>query len=189
MLTNDKVLWTRDWLPASRRNEKGFCTGPARRTFTPNCPPRFGMGWMPVAYPWEIKQTLRTQKKMLQSKHLGDNWKKGIWLSWQDWEQRGWMHLNFKSSSQQSPGQIAKTGRAPSSTALGPKTWKKGGWNLNDWCMGGFSVSMFRLFPSEYIRDSIDDFRLYILYTSHFLMTQESDWNCGKAHLVWAKLF
>lgn len=69
---------------ASRRDEEGFCTGPARRTFTPNCPPRFDMGWMPVAYPWEIKQTLRTQEKMLQSKHLGDNRKKGSWLSWQD---------------------------------------------------------------------------------------------------------
>lgn len=69
---------------ASRRDEEGFCTGPARRTFTPNCPPRFDMGWMPVAYPREIKQTLRTQEKMLQSKHLGDNRKKGSWLSWQD---------------------------------------------------------------------------------------------------------
>lgn len=53
-----------------KERRKGFGTGPARRAFTPNCPRRFGMGWMPVAYPWEIKQTLRAPKKRPQSKPL-----------------------------------------------------------------------------------------------------------------------
>lgn len=124
-----RVLWEvcngGDALLASRREErKRFTTGPSRRTFTPNCPLRLSMGWMPVAYCREIKRALRTQKKMpkaniwevTESKTFSWAGKVESRVDEHTWTLKVALGYSLDVPRQKDP---------PSSTSpsLGPKTW------------------------------------------------------------------
>lgn len=133
--------------PQGEKRKETSLLGPNRTTFTPNCPLRLSMGWMPVAYCREIKWALRSQKKRPRE------------TIWEVTERKTlaelarlrasvWTYLNSASSSRLKPWMDCQDRKTPwLSFLLLPLAWRLEQWlEFKNWeCLKAFLVSIFRV--------------------------------------------